>query len=362
MLAVPMATSIAADNKALQPVSMLMYSVAPDLGDAPLWMVPHALGYFADEGLQVGVEYAGGSSGALQLLAAGKGQFATSTPTQVMLATHQGLTIKSVFEHNRTYGSALVVPTTAGVATIDRLPAYLKGGNIGVASMASGRIPYARAWIRELGLTEDKDVKLVAVGVGPQAAAALKSGSARALVIYDAVYAAIEAATDVRFTRFETSWQKPLFSGVVVVSDKLLEDNPDLVGHLTRALAKALVFATTNPQAVVRIYWKLFPENKPTPDKEGEELRSRTVVVNSMVANWLAGMDAAGAKWGGQSAAMWNAVQDNDRKGGLIAETRPVEAYFTSRFEATANDFDADAIRRQATAFTDDMIRFTKAK
>ncbi len=362
MLALPMASSIAADKAALQPVSLLMYSVAPDLGDAPLWMVPHALGYFADEGLQVGVEYAGGSSGALQLLAAGKGQFAASTPTQVMLATHQGLKIKSVFEHNRTYGSALVVPTTAGVETIDQLRAYLKGGNIGVASMASGRIPYARAWIRELGLTEDKDVRLVAVGVGPQAAAALKTGSARALVIYDAVYAAIEAATDVRFKRFETNWQKPLFSGVVVASDKLLEENPDLAGHLTRALAKALVFATANPQAVVRIYWKLFPENKPTPDKEGEELKSRTVVVNSMIANWLAGMDAAGAKWGGQSAAMWNAVQDNDRKEGLISETRPVEQYFTSRFEATANAFDADAIRRQASAFSDDMIRFTKSK
>ena len=59
---------------------------------------------------------------------------------------------------------------------------------------------------------------------------------------------------------------------------------------------------------------------------------------------------------------MWNAVQDNDRKQGLISETRPVEQYFTSRFEATANDFDADAIRRQAKAFTDAMIRFTKAK
>ena len=75
-------------------------------------------GYFAEEGLQVGVEYAGGSSGALQLLAAGKGQFATSTPTQVMLASQQGLKIKAVFEHNRTYGSALVVPTAAGITTL----------------------------------------------------------------------------------------------------------------------------------------------------------------------------------------------------------------------------------------------------
>jgi NitT/TauT family transport system substrate-binding protein len=339
-----------------------LYSDAPYLGDAPLWIVPHALGYFADEGLQVGVEYAGGSSGALQLLAAGKGQFATSTPTQVMLATHQGLKIKAVLEHNRTYGSALVVPTTANVKSIDQLRAHLKGNNIGVASMSSGRIPYARAWIRELGLQEDTDVKLVAVGVGPQAAAALKADRVRALVIYDGVYAAIEAATDVRFTRFETDWQKPLFSGVVVTTDKIVQEDPDLVARMDRAIAKALVFATTNPEAVVRIYWKLFPENKPAADKEAEELKSRTVVVNSMVTNWLSGMDKPDAKWGGQSEALWSSIQDNDRKGGLISETRPVGEYFTSAFEAKSNDFDAAAIRRQAQGYTDEMIRFSKTK
>jgi len=361
LLAAATPFALAQDAK-LRPVSLFMYSVAPDLGDAPLWIVPHALGYFADEGLQVGVEYAGGSSGALQLLAAGKGQFATSTPTQVMLATHQGLKIKAVLEHNRTYGSALVVPTTANVKSIDQLRAHLKGNNIGVASMSSGRIPYARAWIRELGLQEDSDVKLVAVGVGPQAAAALKADRVRALVIYDGVYAAIEAATDVRFTRFETDWQKPLFSGVVVTTDKIVQEDPDLVVRMDRAIAKALVFATTNPEAVVRIYWKLFPENKPAADKEAEELKSRTVVVNSMVTNWLSGMDKPDAKWGGQSEALWSSIQDNDRKGGLISETRPVGEYFTSAFEAKANDFDAAAIRRQAQGFTDEMIRFSKTK
>jgi NitT/TauT family transport system substrate-binding protein len=351
-----------AQDAKLKPVSLFMYSVAPDLGDAPLWIVPHALGYFANEGLQVGVEYAGGSSGALQLLAAGKGQFATSTPTQVMLATQQGLRIKSVFEHNRTYGSALVVPTSAGIKTVDQLRAHLKGSNIGVASMSSGRIPYARAWIRELGLQEDTDVKLVAVGVGPQAAAALKADRVRALVIYDAVYAAIEAATDVRFTRFETDWQKPLFSGVVVTTDTIAQGEPDLVARMGRAIAKGLVFATANPEAVVRIYWKLFPENKPAADKEVDELKSRTVIVHSMVNNWLAGMDKPGAKWGGQSEAMWNDIQSNDLKGGLISGTRPVEEYFSSRFEAPSNDFDAEAIRRQAKGFTDEMIRVTKTR
>lgn len=65
-----------------------------------------------------------------------------------------------------------------------------------------------------------------------------------------------------------------------------------------------------------------------------------------------------GAKWGSQSQAMCNEVQDNDRKTGLISATRPVEDCFTSRFERQANDSDAEAVRRQAKSFTDAMIRY----
>ena len=150
-------------------------------------MVPYALGYFADEGLDVGIQQSGGSSASLQLLAANKGQFASSTPDQIMLARQEGLKVISFFEHNRSYGSALVVTTASGIKTLDQLKAYLKGSTIGVSSLSSGRVPYARSWIHELGLQEDADVKLVAVGVGPQAAAALKTDRVRALVIYDAV-------------------------------------------------------------------------------------------------------------------------------------------------------------------------------
>ena len=56
-------------SKPPEKVLFLNYNVAPDLGDAPLWMVPYALGYFADEGLDVGIQQSGGSSASLQLLA-----------------------------------------------------------------------------------------------------------------------------------------------------------------------------------------------------------------------------------------------------------------------------------------------------
>ena len=343
-------------------VVFLNYNVAPDLGDAPLWMVPYALGYFADEQLDVGIQQSGGSSASLQLLAAGRGEFASSTPDQIILARQAGVKVISFFEHNRNYGSALVVSTSSGVKTVDQLKAYLKGSAIGVSSLSSGRVPYARSWIKELGLKEDADVKLVAVGVGPQAAAALKSDRVRALVIYDAVYAAIEAETDVRFTRFEADWQKPLFSGVIATTDAMIKEKPDLVARYGRAIAKALIFSATNPEAVIRIYWRLYPENKPSAAKEADELKRMTTVVKSMVSSWGSGMNAPGAQWGSQTAAAWQQLQDYDLKAGLISQASPVTDLFTDQFVAKMNDFDVEAIKKQAEGFNESMIRFSDAK
>jgi NitT/TauT family transport system substrate-binding protein len=354
-------SALAQDKAPLRKVTLLIYSNVPDLGDAPYWMVPHAMGYFAEEGLQVEPVYAKGAGFAIQLLSSGKGDFALAVPDPAMSSRQKGVKVKSVFEGNRTYGSALVVPQSSGITKREQLKDYLKGGSIGVLSMTSGRIPYARAWIRELGLS-DSDVNLVEVGVGAQAAVAVKTGRAKALVMYDAAYSAIEAASDVRFTRFETDWQQPFFSGVILAPDETIQKDPELIVHFTRAIAKALVFATTNPEAVVRIYWALYPENKPTADSEQTGLAKSVAIVRSMEPNWKKGMDKPGAKWGSQSADDWTKMQEFSASNGLIPGKLPVDEYFTNQFNDKANQFDAAAVRKQAETFTPAMIKYTASK
>ncbi len=348
-------------NAPLRKVTLLIYSNVPDLGDAPYWMVPHAMGYFADEGLQVEPVYAKGAGFAIQLLSSNQGDFALAVPDTLMSSRQKGVKVKSVFEGNRAYGSALVVPKSSGITKREQLKDYLKGGSIGVLSMTSGRIPYARAWVHELGLG-DNDVNLVEVGVGPQAAVAVGTGRAKALVMYDAAYAAIEAASDVRFTRFETSWQQPFFSGVIVARDETIQRDPDLVARFTRAISKGLVFASTNPDAVVKIYWSLYPENKPATGSEQADLAKSKAIVQSMMPNWTKDMDRPGAKWGSQSADDWEKMQEFSATNGLIPGKLPVNEYFTNEFDGKANQFDVAAIRKQAETFTAAMIKNTAAK
>ena len=59
-------------------------------------------------------------------------------------------------------------------------------------SLASGSAPYARAYVKAAGLDPAKDVELLPVGVGAQAAAALNGGKVDVLALYTQAYAVIE--------------------------------------------------------------------------------------------------------------------------------------------------------------------------
>ena len=140
------------------------------------------------------------------------------------------------------------------------------------------------------------------------------------------------------------------------------EGKADLVARYGRALAKALVFSTTNPEAVVRIYWQLYPENKPAAAKEADELKRADVIVKSMVLNWLSGVADGSGQWGAQTATAWKQLQDYDVKGALISQAQPVADFFTNEFEAKINDFDVEAIKNQARHFNVGMIKYSAAK
>jgi hypothetical protein len=76
-----------------------------------------------------------------------------------------------------------------------------------------------------------------------------------------------------------------------------------------------------------------------------------------MVDNWSAGMKEPGAQWGGQTDERWTRIQDANFDAGVIKAKRPISDYFTDRFSAQINQFDAEAIRAQARSFNDSMVK-----
>ena len=147
----------------------------------------------------------------------------------------------------------------------------------------------------------------------------------------------------------------------MAASDEAIAKDPAMITGISRAVAKSLVFATTNPQAVVKIFWKLYPETKPKADAEAKELATQTTVVNSMLPNWLYEMDKPGAQWGRMSASDWEKTQEFNLKAGVLTATAPVANYFTDQYIEAANKFDPEPIKKQAREFTESMIKYTSS-
>jgi hypothetical protein len=108
---------------------------------------------------------------------------------------------------------------------------------------------------------------------------------------------------------------------------------------------------------VVRIYWALYPENRPKPGNEAHDLAANIAIVKSMLPNWLSGIN--GANWGTQSASDWEVVQKFNFDAGVLTGSLPTDSYYTNRFADEFDKFDQDAVRKQAQGFTESMIKST---
>src|SRR5690606_38616772 len=101
--------------------------------------------------------------------------------------------------------------------------------------------------------------------------------------------------------------------------DAFLEQNGDAVGRLGRALAKATLFAQTNPDAAVQILAEVNPEGSTDLD----QLRASLDVAIEAIA------PAEGQPYGDNDVAAWQSLVDGmllpGSQSGLNAPIDPAE-------------------------------------
>jgi NitT/TauT family transport system substrate-binding protein len=107
------------------------------------------------------------------------------------------------------------------------------------------------------------------------------------------------------------------------------------------------LFALTNPEATVRIHWKMFPNSKPTGLSDEEAMRQALHVLKTR----LSFVDLEpGAKWGQlPPAAAADFVAFMRATGALTSDLDPTTLY-TNQFVDEINKFDADAVIKAAKA------------
>jgi NitT/TauT family transport system substrate-binding protein len=218
--------------------------------------IAQELGYYKQEGLDVRFETSNGSGAALRQLIAGNVDAALPSPAAYLNAVAQGHDLRWIFSYEYANVFTLIVPDKSPIKSV----ADLKGKSVGVSELSGGEVPLVRAVLREAGLEDGKDVKIVPVGEGSALTIqALQSGrvDAYSSSVFDV--AGIEATGfGVRVILPENAQKYPA-NGMVTTAANL-EKKRDQMIRFARASAKGIAYVKADPDRALAMAKKLGPE------------------------------------------------------------------------------------------------------
>ena len=305
--------------------------------------LPQALGFWKAEGLDVEVLTSPGASAAMQLVAGKQAEIGVVNAFSSMLARQRGAKVISYYTSLRGDIFGIALPVEGGLKTL----ADLKGKSLGVSSFASGGTPYARGLLASVGLDSTKDVTLVEIGVGGRAAAALKSNQVQALSLWDEMYVRMKQGGIALQPAIQDARAKFLFaSNLTVIEDDLKKLEAALIG-VARGIAKAQLFSETNPEAAVRIHWKLYPQSAPRDGVTDAAVKQEAETLAVRVG--IQSRNAVGTnRYGDVPLEQVKQVQDYFLATGQIEKTLDPKEYYTNDLIDRINAFDAAAIVKMA--------------
>nr|MDT0661248.1 ABC transporter substrate-binding protein [Micromonospora sp. DSM 115978] len=311
--------------------------------------VAQELGYFEEENLTVDTINTDGSVAALQAVASGSADVTAADTGSILGAVEKNVPVTAIGGLVQNWPWVMAVkPDSTITGTADDL----RGKRIGVISLASGSAPYARAWVSAAGLDPETDVELLPVGVGAQAAAALNGGDVDMLALYTQAYAVIEnSGTQLKYLE-----NSDAFSGIrslsFAVGARDLADKKDVYTRYLRASYKAMLFSAKNPEAAMRIGYKVFPQIL-----AGQSAEPRLAADVTSLQAWLktatpaTGTPEEFGDWGAISTEEWSKTQAYTKEAGQITDDVELGEVWDDSLLGGANEFDKAAVLDEATNY-----------
>ena len=335
----------AAQPKALKKVRIAVGTTNLNVG-YPWLTLPLSLGYWRDEGYDVEVLPVGASLQALQQMVAGNAEFAQLNSSVVIQGNVvNGIPVRVVM-NNGVIDWSLSVLEDGPIRKVQDL----KGQTIGVFSLATGGIAFMKSYLRQNGMDPDKDVNLVAVGLGAPPVEALRSNRVQALLFWASAQATFEnAGLKLRYLR-GADWRSfPDFTFSTL--QKTIDSDPAMVESIARGAARASVFVFANPDCARRLHWARFPNTRPSGADEATLIKWD---LNNQKAQTDSMKDAfelnGGKLWGNATADAYGRIQNFMLEAKLIDKTLPPASYLIGipGFWQKINSFDPATIRAQA--------------
>jgi NitT/TauT family transport system substrate-binding protein len=304
--------------------------------------VANELGYLKDEGIDLDLQVANGSSAVVQQVAAGNAEIGVILAPNTLLGFSEGVNYKAFYDFLTKNSFDVKV---VGGAPISR-PADLKGKKIGTIDLTRGDLPLLRAELQRAGLNPQRDVQLVALGFNMALhAQALKDGRVDALNISWNNSVGVEAA-GVKLKCITCEEEFQLASETTVVPDGIFQQDRRYIIGFGRAMAKATLFAETNPDAAIAIMKKVAPQEQTDPAFTKTFFAAALDIMKPRQPG----------KYGLQDIGGWERLQDfmaapvEGQPTGLQTKV-DVKRLVTNELVEEFNKFDVEAVRKQAMEY-----------
>jgi NitT/TauT family transport system substrate-binding protein len=294
----------------LEPVR-LGVGFIPNVQFAPFYVAQNK-GFFADEGLDVEIEY-GFEDDFVALAAQGEREFAVASGDQIILARAQGLPITYVMKWYDRYPVALMIPTDKGVTRPDELA----GMKVGLPGFFGANFVGWKALAYASGIDEDA-IELEDIGFTQ--AAAVQQGTVDAAMVYLTNEPIQLSNEGLDLEVIQVSDFIDLVANGLVVGDKLMAGDPELVSRMVRASLRGVSYTIENPEesfAVVR---------ETIPEMTDDEAPTQRQVLDASIELWR------GGRPGLSDRQAWQDSVDFMVETGLLENTIAVDELFSNEF------------------------------
>lgn len=319
----------------LKKVTLLQPVPTIDIRNAP-WAVAQEMGWLAEGGLEVEVQFAKGSIVLVQQILSGAAQYGMSAPEPALVALEKGSPLKFFY--------ASTTKSPFPIAVLEDSPVRelkdLKGTTIGLHSMTGVQFYTTQSILRSAGLKMSEDFRYVEVGAGPAAFKALQDGRVAALSINIFTYGGFESR-GAKLRYMSSPEVAAIFGWGLVTSPEYLEANRQEAINLARAFTKGHIFCRMKPAECVRIFLKRFPTVR-SPGLSDEQIVSGQLRILEKFIEYAP--QTPGKPWGWYEAADWKAVVDYMVASGQLERSIDASRIYTNSLLDEINKVDVTAI------------------
>ncbi len=328
---------------ALKKITLIQPVPAIDVRNAP-WAVAQEMGWLAESGIELEIQFTKGSAILIQQLASGNAQYGMATPEPALIAMSRGTKLKFFYASTTKNPFPLVVMDNSPVKGLKDL----KGTTIGLHSLTAVQYFTTQSIMRSVGLKMPDDFQFVEVGAGPSALKALQDRQISALNTNIFNYAGFENR-GAKFRYLTSAEVEPIFGWSLATTPEYLESNRQEAIDLGRAFAKGNAYCRANAEDCIRMFLKRFPTVQ-TPGVSDEQTVKDQIGILAKFFEYA--QPSPGHPYGWYDPSAWSSVVNYMVSSGQLPESVDPSALYTNDLLEEINKFDSGSISATAVGRT----------